>query len=351
MKQKEVIIIGLIRLGRVPDDGETTKNQFIIKEISKYAKVIPLDFYERRKHPFIYVRTFFAFLFHPKASIIFSTTAKNVYSFIKLFKKIRLKRNFVHWVIGGSFDKLVKEGEFDIDVLNYLNYNLVQCHSMVDSLRECGLTNVKFVQNFKDIPYYPNISEIRSKLNSERKIKFVFLSRIMKKKGVDYLLNAVRILNEHGLADKFCVDLYGKMDENYRKEYEAESCGLENVLYHGLINLRSREGYDTLAAHHAMLFPTYHPSEGIAGVIIDAYIAGVPVITTDWGHNREIIDDGVTGIIIPTCNLDALVRSMQDVIDAKIDLDLFSKNCQAKARLFDAPNVLTREYLEDINLV
>lgn len=351
MKQKEVIIIGLIRLGRAPDDGETTKNQFIIKEISKYAKVIPLDFYERRKHPFIYVRALFAFLFHPRASVIFSTTAKNVYSFMKLFKKLRMKRNFVHWVIGGSFDKSVINGEFSLDVLNYLNYNLVQCHSMVDSLKKIGLNNVKFVQNFKDIPYYPDLSVVRKNLCKNHKIKFVFLSRIMKKKGVDYLLNAVKVLNNQGLKDLFCVDLYGKMDETYRPEYESESAGLENVVYQGLINLRSNEGYDILAAHHAMLFPTYHPSEGIAGVIIDAYIAGVPVITTEWGHNREIIDDGVTGIMIPACDLDALVQSMRDVIEDRVDLEKLSQNCQAKAHMFEAPNVLTREYLENINLV
>lgn len=347
----EVIIIGLIRLGRAPDDGETTKNQFIIKEISKYAKVIPLDFYEHRKHPLIYLRALFAFLFHPKASVILSTTAKNVYFFMKLFKRLRIKRNFVHWVIGGSFDQSVMKGDFSLDVLNYLNYNLVQCHSMVDSLSKFGLKNVKFVQNFKDIPYYPDLSIVRSKLNDCSKIKFVFLSRIMKKKGVDYLLKATRVLNEQGLSDRFSVDLYGKMDKTYLQEYENESQGLDNVFYHGLINLRSNEGYDILAAHHAMLFPTYHPSEGIAGVIIDAYIAGVPVITTKWGHNEEIVDDGVTGIMIPACDLNALVLSMKNVINGNVGLDQLSKNCQAKARMFEAPNVLTKEYLGSIGLI
>lgn len=349
---KKVIIVGYIRQGRPPVDGETTKNQFIIKELEKYCKVYPLDFYEKKKHPWIYLQALWTFVAHPDASVILSTTAKNVYSILKLFKVLGVKRNFIHWIIGGCFDQLVKDGVYDPKVLNYLSFNLAQCHSMVDVLKECGVNNAKFVQNFKDIPYYPDIkSKVQGLKSKDGTMRFVFLSRIMKMKGVNYILDAVKQLNAEGYKDRFIVDLYGKMDPSYKDEFDSESHGLDNVCYHGLLNLRSNEGYDTLSSYHAMLFPTYHPSEGIAGVIIDAYIAGVPVIASDWAHNSDSVKDGETGILIPTHNLHALVQSMKDAIEGKIDLATLSIKAQKAAHGYEAENIITQKYLEEIGIL
>lgn len=350
---KKVIIVGYIRQGRPPVDGETTKNQFIIKELEKYCKVYPLDFYEKNKHPWIYLQALWTFVAHSNASVILSTTAKNVYSILKLFKALGVKRNFIHWIIGGCFDQLVKDGVYDTKVLNYLSFNLAQCHSMVDVLKDCGVNNAKFVQNFKDIPYYPAINDKVEDFKNgvTGKTRFVFLSRIMKMKGVNYILDAVKELNATGYKDRFIVDMYGKMEPSYKDEYESESRGLDNVCYHGLLNLRSNEGYDTLSSYHAMLFPTYHPSEGIAGVIIDAYIAGVPVIASDWAHNRESIEDGKTGVIIPTHDISALVQSMKDAIEGKIDFATLSIKVQKVAHEYEAENIITPKFLEEIGIL
>lgn len=48
-----------------------------------------------------------------------------------------------------------------------------------------------------------------------------------------------------------------------------------------------------------MLFPTHFPTEGIPGSVLDAYIAGIPVVASDWTYARELIENGKTGIIIP----------------------------------------------------
>ena len=51
--------------------------------------------------------------------------------------------------------------------------------------------------------------------------------------------------------------------------------------------------------YDAMLFPTHFPTEGIPGSVLDAYIAGIPVVASDWMYARELIENGKTGIIIP----------------------------------------------------
>jgi glycosyltransferase involved in cell wall biosynthesis len=59
-----------------------------------------------------------------------------------------------------------------------------------------------------------------------------------------------------------------------------------------------------------MLFPTTWKGEGFPGVIIDAFIAGLPVIASNWNMNNEIIVDGVNGFIFEPNNCLALVEKM-----------------------------------------
>ena len=53
---KNILFVGWVNQGRAPVDGETTKNQFILAELKKYCKVMVLDFYQKNRHPWIYLQ-------------------------------------------------------------------------------------------------------------------------------------------------------------------------------------------------------------------------------------------------------------------------------------------------------
>ena len=90
--KKNIIFVGWVNQGKAPVDGETTKNQYIIAELKKYCEMTILDFYEKHRHPWIYAQALWALLAEPKATIIFSTSAKNVYAILRLFKFLRYSR-------------------------------------------------------------------------------------------------------------------------------------------------------------------------------------------------------------------------------------------------------------------
>mgnify|MGYP002239410386 CR=1 FL=1 len=62
--------------------------------------------------------------------------------------------------------------------------------------------------------------------------------------------------------------------------------------------MKEETGYRTLCRYDIMLFPTYWYGEGFPGIVMDAYIAGLPLIASDWNINTEVITEK-TGIIIP----------------------------------------------------
>ena len=85
---------------------------------------------------------------------------------------------------------------------------------------------------------------------------------------------------------------------------------LDNANYNGLLDLRTNEGYDTLATYHAMIFPTYWKGEGFAGVFIDAFIAGLPVLASDWAYNAEILSGEQLGLVYATHDVTALANTI-----------------------------------------
>ena len=347
---KEVIFVGWVNEGHTPIDGETTKNQYLIAELKKYCKVTVLDFYQKKRHPQIYLQALWALVSQPKATIILSTSAKNVYGMLRLFKALHFHREIIHWVIGGAFGKNVQDSRFSADVLNYVKYNLVQCEGMIEELKNAGITNARFVSNFKPIPYYPDIEKALAFRKASNKMRFVFLSRIMPSKGCDYLLEAVRILNEKGLKDKFIVDFYGKIDSSYKENFMKKVNILDNTYYNGLLDLRTKEGYDTLVTYHAMVFPTIHPTEGFSGIFIDAFISGLPILASAWAYNDEIITQDL-GIIYPSHDADAIASTMEMCILNKTDLQAMAANARKEASKYDATHALSEDFIRSIGLI
>ena len=342
---KDVIFVGWVNQGHAPVDGETAKNQYIIAELEKYCKVTVLDFYQKNRHPWIYLQALWAFMIQPKATIVLSTSASNIYSMLKWFKKLNLQRNVVHWVIGGTLGDRVKNGVFNADVIGYAKYTLVESPLMLRQLEECGVKGVIQVPNFKHIDYLPHVSKPKDTL------RFVFLSRIMAEKGCNEILEAAKLLNEWGMQDRYIVDFYGKVADNYKTTYEEGISRLSNVKYQGFLDMRQKEGYDKLATYDMLLFPTYWRGEGFAGIFIDAFVSGLPMIITDWAHNSQFVKEGETGLFIPIHDAKALAQKMKECIEGQHDIGKMKELCQIEAKKYDVRKIVTEDLLKKIEII
>ena len=346
--RSKVIFVGWIRRGKPADCGETMKNQLLISKLEELGVLVrQMDFKGWKKRPWVFLQLLWNLLVHRSDSLIFSTSAQNVYPMMRLMKSIGWRQNTIHWVIGGSLGQKVENGTYKADVIGYMQHTLVESRLMKEQLEAQGVKDVKEVPNFKPIAYYPPLTKKRK----NGVLRFVFLSRIMPEKGCDYILEAARLLNEEGLLEHYVIDFYGAVAQTYKNVFDKKVKALPNVNFCGFLNLRENCGYDKLATYDAMLFPTYWKGEGLAGVFIDAFISGLPMIITDWAHNRAFMDDGETALFIPVHNVLALKEKMQECIEGKFDLDTMAVNCQKHAETFNVDNVVTRELLEKIEII
>ncbi len=64
-----------------------------------------------------------------------------------------------------------------------------------------------------------------------------------------------------------------------------------------------------------MIFPSIPTGEGMPGVLIEAGMSGVPVVATDVPGVRSVIEDRVTGLVVGTDDMDALVDATSRLLE------------------------------------
>ncbi len=134
-------------------------------------------------------------------------------------------------------------------------------------------------------------------------VRFAFISRIMKEKGIEQYLVAARQIKVVYPQTEFHI--CGFCEEEYEgKLEELNSKGI--IKYHGMI----QDVAEFMADIHCVVHPTYYP-EGISNVLLEACSCGRPIITTDHDGCREVVEDGVNGYMIPQRNSEALVNAIE----------------------------------------
>jgi glycosyltransferase involved in cell wall biosynthesis len=131
-----------------------------------------------------------------------------------------------------------------------------------------------------------------------------FIGRLDPIKRVQDLLAAMALLK-----DDFTLDIFGEGSERGRIEGMIAHLGLSGrVKLHGAI-AGSRKA---LAGMDALVLPS--EAEGFGLVLIEAMAAGVPVVGTDVPGIRDVIEDGVSGLLAPVRNPRALADAIRKVL-------------------------------------
>lgn len=161
------------------------------------------------------------------------------------------------------------------------------------------------VNNYKVIPGSGVNTEYFTLLPypPEKTINFMFISRIMKEKGIDQYLDAAEFIREKYPNTQFHV--LGFCEENY----EGKLADLEQkniIKYHGMQS-------DVREFHkisHCTVHPTYYP-EGMSNVLLESAATGRPIITTNRVGSKEIVDDNVNGFVVEEQNSRDLIEKIE----------------------------------------
>ena len=133
-------------------------------------------------------------------------------------------------------------------------------------------------------------------------VRFLFIGRLMKDKGIEEYLAAARSIKERYPDTEFHI--CGFCEPEYEGRLE-EITRDNTVIYHGLV----KDTRPFLQTAHCTVLPSYH--EGMANVLLESAACGRPVIATDVPGCRETYDDGVTGLSCKPASPEDLIRAME----------------------------------------
>ena len=342
-RKKTLVFVGTIK--KTANCGESMKNHLFISRFKTiFDRVIVIDIFQPRKHPMCFIKVIITALMHHNDTIALSVSPATADKFIRLLLRLGCKKIY-YWSVGILLVDYFKEGKFKAITYNKLKAVYVQSPKMVEELNKFGVKNVIYVSNSKYINYLPEIKKEKGD-----KTRFVFLSRIHPEKGCKEIIEAARQLNAEGMERNYIVDFYGAIAPNYECEFRNQLIDKSNLSYKGFLDLTSSSGYDLLSSYEVMLFPTYYDGEAFPGVVIDAFVAALPIIATDWHFNTEIINSDV-GVIIPPRDVKSLKKAMEDFITGKIAIHQLRMNSQSRAMRYDNRNVLSKENLTKIGFL
>ena len=136
-------------------------------------------------------------------------------------------------------------------------------------------------------------------------IRFVYVARIMKAKGIEQFLDAADEFKDNKNIE---FHVCGFCEEDYKSIIEKKQ-NEKAIIYHGLVEDVSIIEKDC----HCLVLPSYHP-EGISNVLLEAAAMGRPILTTNRVGCKEAVIENITGYLIEEKNSEDLIEKINKFI-------------------------------------
>ena len=158
-----------------------------------------------------------------------------------------------------------------------------------------------------------------------------FVGRLTRDKGICELVQSVQILRRQGRPVHLL--LLGSFESGDPVDRETVAWISTNPAAHWLGFVPDPKPYYRLMS--AFVFPTYR--EGLGKVLLEAAAAGTPVVSTKVTGVVDIIEDGLTGLLVPPGDAPALARAVGRLLDEP----------ETAARMARAAQHLVREQFDN----
>jgi glycosyltransferase involved in cell wall biosynthesis len=189
-----------------------------------------------------------------------------------------------------------------------------------------GLKNQQLIKEFDLSPEYAIIGTV---------------ARLSERKGISFLLDAVKILTDAGrrLA---CLIVGGGGSGSQRKidvlKRRAESLGISQYL---IFTGRRSDIPEILSLLDVFILPSL--AEGLGRSLLEAMAAGRAIVASRVGGIPEAVEDGKTGILVPPQDAQALARAIAFLLDNPEQTREMGQAGRRKAEeLFDEKKMIDR---------
>lgn len=173
-------------------------------------------------------------------------------------------------------------------------------------------------------------------------IRFIFIGRVMKLKGIDEYLEAAKIIKNKYSNTEFLIAGWNEEEEYIKIVNNYQEKGYVNY-----IGFR-KDISDWIEKCNCTVLPS-HGGEGVPNVLLESAATGRASIGSNINGTADVIDDGVTGYLFEKGNTESLV----DKLEKFINLTFEERKSMGKAgrnkieKEFDR-NIVVNKYCEEV---
>ncbi|MEX0619758.1 MAG: glycosyltransferase [Pseudohongiellaceae bacterium] len=202
---------------------------------------------------------------------------------------------------------------------------LVNADSIRDWLLEEGYAaeRIAVIKNGIDLTRYgrTNVESVRKEWALPPVAPLILMvARLNTKKGVEEIIRAAAIVTRRHPESRFV--LVGRPSESSLRINGAGSCDVQNWMT--LIDRLNLEGKVIFTGHRTdipallgaatvSVLPSHN--EGLSNTLLESMASGTPVVATDVGGNPELVEDGITGLLVPRMNPEALASAIDRLLE------------------------------------
>lgn len=228
------------------------------------------------------------------------------------------------------------------------------CGPFADAMQGLGIPRdkVTVLHNFVDAYVRPSddeVQRVRKQLGVGEELVVATIGRMSLEKGHANLFNAIVLLRDRRDLPEHRFLLVGDGPEEANLRRQAAQLGIESrIIWAGF--------QKNVAPYYAMsaIYALPSRSEGSPNVILEAMAAGLPIAATRAGGVPEILQNDVTGLLVPTEDPQALAAAIEKLLRSE---DLRTRLASAAHRQAETAHTLsayrralTQFYVETLNM-
>ncbi len=176
-------------------------------------------------------------------------------------------------------------------------------------------------------PYGVNIKDFKPRKDFRKidKMRFLFVGSFSQRKGISYLLQAFKELENEGENISLTMAGRGIMDYELVKSYDLKC--LETH-----VNLPLEKLVELMQESDVFVFPSI--CEGFGLVLIQAMATGMPLITTYNTSGPDFIEEGKDGFLIEAQDVEAIKNKVRYFLQNPDEVKRMGQNAILKSKDF-----------------
>lgn len=270
--------------------------------------------------------------------------------------KIRPDVIHAHWIIPQGFIAVLAGKLFNIPVITTAHggdafslnnglltrlkkFTLRHCHAWTSNTtvtaQAFGSTDQipkpNIIPMGVDIQHFQSGNADNIKGDESRKI-ILFVGRLVEKKGVKYLIEAVSLLPSP-IQEEAVLWIIGDGDERAALELQAKQLGITNIKFWGQV--QNTQLADYYAAASLFVAPSVVDSkgdtEGQGVILLEAMASQTPIIASRIGGIPEVISNNESGLLVQPNDPEKLSNAIQQLFNKPQLRAALIRNASAKA--------------------